>query len=45
VVKTLGIRNAKPKAHREVLEDYIQHERTPRIETEQEERDAREGKR
>jgi hypothetical protein len=24
-MKTLGIRNAKPKAYREVLEEYIQH--------------------
>jgi hypothetical protein len=28
-VKTLGRRNAKPKADREVLEDYIQRVNTP----------------
>jgi hypothetical protein len=30
----MGIRNAKPEAYREVLEDYIQHQRTPLIENE-----------
>jgi hypothetical protein len=33
-VKTLGRRNAKPEAYREVLEDYNQHQRTPPIENE-----------
>jgi hypothetical protein len=30
----MGRRNAKPEAYREVLEDYIQHQRTPPIENE-----------
>jgi hypothetical protein len=29
VVEAMGIRNAKPKANREVLEEYIQHVNTP----------------
>jgi hypothetical protein len=33
-VKTLGRRNDKPTANREVEEEYIQHYRTPRIENE-----------
>ncbi|OKO97887.1 hypothetical protein PENSUB_9813 [Penicillium subrubescens] len=33
-VKTLGRRNAKPTANREVEEDYIQQPRTPPIENE-----------
>jgi hypothetical protein len=33
-VKTLGRRNAKPTAYREVEEDYIQQPRTPPIENE-----------
>jgi hypothetical protein len=34
-VKTLGRRNAKPTADREVVEEYIQHhQRTPPIENE-----------
>ncbi|OKP06458.1 hypothetical protein PENSUB_6448 [Penicillium subrubescens] len=38
-VKTLGRRNAKPTANREVVEEYIQHvdtsrQRTPPIENE-----------
>jgi Fe2+ or Zn2+ uptake regulation protein len=33
-VKTLGRRNAKPTANREVVEEYIQHHRTPPTENE-----------
>jgi hypothetical protein len=29
VVKTMGIRNAKPTADREVVDEYIQHVNTP----------------
>ncbi len=33
-MKTLGRRNNKPTANREVEKEYIQHYRTPRIENE-----------
>jgi hypothetical protein len=33
-VKTLGRRNAKPTANREVVDEYIQYQRTPPIENE-----------
>jgi hypothetical protein len=33
-VKTLGRRNDKPAANQEVVEEYIQHHRTPPIENE-----------
>jgi hypothetical protein len=34
VVKTLGIRNAKPTADREIVDEYIKQQRTPPIENE-----------
>jgi hypothetical protein len=50
VGKTLGIWNAKPAAHREVVEDYIRHVNTPvdderhESRTKEEDMDAGEGR-
>jgi hypothetical protein len=44
VVETLGIRNAKPTADREVVDKYIQHVITPVDDERHQSRPEREGR-